>query len=84
MAQHTKTSVPELPKCGFCGKVATYDFKTMSGQWGYGCKHCYKLHRLYDSLGDGKGQELIVDRFSPDPPSPQEKNDPPYIEPIDY
>jgi hypothetical protein len=52
--------VQVLPRCDFCGKPATHDFKTVMGPWAYGCDACYGDNTEYTSLGVGKGQALIT------------------------
>lgn len=61
--QGTVAKVVTLPPCDFCKMIdivrkAEYDFKTQSGQWGYGCKTHYEQYRLYQGLGTGMGQKL--------------------------
>jgi hypothetical protein len=56
----TEAKVSKLPNCSFCGRVAHYDFKTFSGSWAFGCRGCYVDYRLYDQLGLGMGQKLVL------------------------
>jgi hypothetical protein len=37
---------------------AEYDFKTTHGFWANGCESCWKVHRVYEDLGIGRGQKL--------------------------
>lgn len=58
----TTAKVAKLPNCNFdCEEKAQYDFRTMTGQWAYGCKGHWVLARMHTDLGTGKGQELILD-----------------------
>jgi len=61
----TTAVVAALPHCVFCPvgnrKPAEYDFRTLNGQWGYGCHEHYLQHRLHDDLGTGKGQKLVLE-----------------------
>jgi hypothetical protein len=58
----TEARVAVLPRCDWCDETkAEYDFRTWMGSWGYGCQEHYELHRMYGSLGTGKGQRLISD-----------------------
>ncbi len=60
----TKMIVRHLSCCDICGRInATYDFKTKQGPWANGCKRCYLIHRLYDTLGTGKGQLLVLEPY---------------------
>lgn len=62
--------VAVLPGCDICPLdsvnrnnpplPAMYDFKTQDGRWANGCEAHYQAFRLYDTLGTGKGQKLIV------------------------
>lgn len=60
----TTVTVSALPDCAFCPigdkRPAEYDFKTLDGRWGYGCREHYILRRLFDKLGTGKGQRLVL------------------------
>jgi hypothetical protein len=56
----TKVKVSVLPQCNFCGGEARYDFKTQQGSWAYGCTIDYEAYRLYQDLGTGMGQELVL------------------------
>lgn len=56
----TEAKVAVLPKCSFCGKTAQYDFKTQQGSWAYGCTADYQTYRLYQGLGTGMGQRLVL------------------------
>ncbi len=56
-----EAAVPQRPSCSWCSSPALYDFKTVSGPWGYGCQIHYEAFRLYDTLGTGKGQRLVVE-----------------------
>lgn len=47
--------------CAWCSSDAEYDFKTTSGQWGYGCETHYTVFRMFSELGTGKGQKIEVD-----------------------
>lgn len=58
----TKILVTELPDCQFPHETPTtarYDGKTRSGPWGYMCFRHFVLHGI--GLGQGKGQELVLD-----------------------
>lgn len=57
----TEARVARIPKCNFCGAEAQYDFKTVNGQWAYGCEEDYQAYRLYQILGTGMGQKLVVE-----------------------
>jgi hypothetical protein len=48
-----------LPQCSFCEAPAEYDFRTVTGQWGYGCFDDWVQNRMYTDLGMGKGQKLV-------------------------
>lgn len=56
--KHTKVSVYALPKCNFCGEVATYDGKTICGPWANMCRKCFENCGV--GLGLGRGQELVL------------------------
>lgn len=56
----TTVVMDDLPKCSFCASKARFDFKASWGQWSYGCTDHYVFHRMYESLGVGKGQRLIL------------------------
>lgn len=67
MSTHVKTVVRK--DCDICPtddvdhnnppRLAVYDFKTQFGPWANGCEAHYQSHRLYDSLGTGKGQKYV-------------------------
>jgi hypothetical protein len=57
----TEARVARIPKCSFCDQDALYDFKTVSGQWAYGCQVHYEGFRLYLNLGTGMGQRLVLE-----------------------
>lgn len=62
----------KLPLCDFCksrsiNRPAEYDFKTTLGPWANGCERHWLLHRLYDHLGVGKGQKMILRDFATKP-----------------
>lgn len=58
---YTTARISRIPLCDFCKKKpARYDFKTIHGPWAYGCRDDYLANRMYDSLGSGRGQELIL------------------------
>jgi hypothetical protein len=57
----TDVKVAKLPLCNFCQvKSAQYDFKTQMGPWAYGCEEDYQAFRLYQKLGTGMGQRLVL------------------------
>lgn len=57
----TVSILHELPKCSFCERKALYDFKSIiGGQWAYGCIDHWRIYRMHESLGAGKGQALIL------------------------
>lgn len=62
----TAVTVSVLPSCDLCKfldnveKPAEYDFRTTDGRWANGCEPHYVEHRMYSTLGTGKGQKLIV------------------------
>lgn len=56
----TEARVARIPKCNFCGADAEYDFKTVTGQWAFGCREDYEAYRLYANLGTGMGQRLVL------------------------
>lgn len=59
----TVAVVEHLPKCSFCDKTASYDFKTnITGQWAYGCYDHWRVYRMFDTLGVGKGQMLQLQK----------------------
>ena len=67
MAENGTIAYISTPKyCDFCrmatgeAVLAKYDFKTTNGQWGNGCPMHWRQYRLYDSLGVGKGQQLVI------------------------
>ena len=54
----TMALVEKYPKCSFCNSIGLYDFKTFTGQWAYGCIDHWRIYRMYEDLGVGKGQML--------------------------
>jgi hypothetical protein len=56
----TIARVAQLPTCSFCGGEARFDFKTQQGPWAFGCTIDYERHRLYQGLGTGMGQRLVL------------------------
>ena len=61
MRDGTTTKVKTLPSCSFCCNKARYDFRTVIGSWAYACDWHYARHRMYDTLGTGKGQYLEIE-----------------------
>lgn len=57
----TEAKVAKLPECNFCSEPALYDFKTKMGPWAFGCQKHFDIHRLFDTLGTGRGQKLVVE-----------------------
>lgn len=55
-----EVTVTKLPRCSFCTEPARYDFNSLMGQWAYGCSVHYGLYRVFETLGSGKGQQLIL------------------------
>lgn len=59
----TVALVKQLPKCSFCDRPAQYDFKSIvNGQWAHGCQDHWRIYRMFETLGVGKGQELRLQR----------------------
>jgi hypothetical protein len=56
----TEVVVDALPPCDWDAThgPASYDFKSTSGPWGYGCDACFKERGM--GLGLGIGQKLIL------------------------
>lgn len=52
--------VQKLPKCDFCEKNARYDAKTFQGPWANMCHYHWIENAQYKTLGEGKGQNLIL------------------------
>jgi len=66
MAAEVKVRAEKQPDCDFCSlngrkKPAWYDFKTKHGPWANGCEAHYQQHRMFPTLGTGKGQQFIID-----------------------
>ena len=61
-----EVTILEPKGCDFCQQAgegfvqAQFDFKTVMGPWANGCTRHYEKFRLYDRLGTGMGQRLIV------------------------
>jgi hypothetical protein len=59
MSDTAKITQPK--KCDFeCPLDAEYDFKTSGGPWANGCRVHYLQHRMFTTLGTGKGQRLVL------------------------
>ena len=61
----TTARVLVFPKCDFHPNEvhpAEFDFKTLQGPWGNGCREAWELNRAYPDLGTGKGQRLVEDK----------------------
>jgi hypothetical protein len=62
----SEVAVARLPWCDFHRNIigvnipAQYDFKTRRGDWAYGCRECFMANRMYEELGLGKGQRLVI------------------------
>ena len=61
MTNLTEAHITTPKRCDFCGAEALYDFKTQMGPWANGCQEDYEAYRLYQNLGTGMGQKLILD-----------------------
>lgn len=62
-----EAKVHTMPPCDFvgedfvdCAGSDRYDFKTQVGSWANGCTAHYEYYRLYQDLGTGKGQRLVL------------------------
>lgn len=53
----TEVKMSSKKKCDFCGALAKYDGKTITGPWANMCDDCFGEHGV--GLGTGKGQKLI-------------------------
>lgn len=61
MKDSREAVVERLPKCDFCNECARYDAPTVNGPWANMCFLDWMLYRKFDSLGLGKGQNLILE-----------------------
>ncbi len=58
--------VNKLPKCDFCESSANYDAKTKQGPWANMCLMHWKQRSMFQNLGKGKGQRLILEEKGSD------------------
>ena len=57
----TSVTVAYLPMCDICkDRPAKYDARTRQGPWAYMCAMCYRVNRMYSTLGTGMGQRLVL------------------------
>lgn len=57
----TSVVVKSLPVCDICNEMpAKYDARTRHGPWANMCAMCYRVHRMYTTLGTGMGQRLVL------------------------
>lgn len=56
--------------CDMCeDRPAKYDAKTKHGPWAYMCAMCWRVHRMYSTLGTGMGQRLVLSSAATEKPS---------------
>lgn len=62
---HKVILVDSIPDCDFCAsrgdtKPGPYDFRTVFGMWGNGCKEHWMQYAASPTLGTGNGQLWVT------------------------